>query len=320
MSDQTPTGDMGAAIEAAFSAATPAADPSPSPTTPASVSATPETPSPTPEVTATEVEGQAVPYPRFKEVNEQAKTLKAQIERYKWAEKIKPEHASELAAFYERINQNPLALLDEVEELARNPQTAPMVKSWAARTLGTRIAAAAQAQATPAPADPEPQPDTWEVLEHQDGTKERRPAYSTAQLQAWQTWRERQLESKWQQQIAPLQQSAQQLQRERTLLTLKSHATEAGRAELDAMRQKPHFKEHEAAIKAAMLADARLSLKDAYLQVITEQVIPKLTQSTVASLQQKVGASSANPSRPSGAVSGPPKTFRDGLVAMLGGA
>lgn len=309
------TGDMTAAVTAAFAASTPDAG---STTTVESTSGASTTETPTepvsqvaaePAQTPEPVEG-PIPYPRFKEVNDGYQASKKELERLAWAKGIPVEHANELVTMYQNVKANPLAWTTEAEVLRDHPVFGPQLRSWAARMLGTRLASVpTEVQAQPAS---EPEPD----LELADGT----PVYSAKQLRARDAWLQAEYDKRIDAKLNPLAESnkatsayvAQQMTAQ-----LQTQAKADGLAELTEMRAKPHFSEHEKDIKALMIADPTITLREAYSKVFVDQVIPKLAQGQAATLQQKTGASSANPSRPSGAVAGPPKDFHEGLTRLL---
>lgn len=304
------TGDMAAAVEAAFSAATPAATTESPQTEPASATTTPAVDSPTAATQTTpEAEPGPVPYARFKEVNESANLTKKELEQLAWAKGIKPEHAPELARFYQRVTSgDPLqAYLDELGQLvAARPDMAGPLKSWAARTLGTRAQQAQeQAQAVDPDTYQEPQPD----IALEDG----RAVYSAAQLKKREEWLERRWESKVDAKLQPLQETANKQQADAIFAKVQAESKAAGIRDVEAMKARPHFEELKSDIRERMLADPQLTLREAYNVSFMEKVVPQLAAGKAATLQQKVGASSANPSRPSGAVAAPPKDFREAL-------
>lgn len=303
--------DMGSAVEAAFTAASsPDAASTPTVDTPApsaSETATTEvTTAAVPPQTVTKEPPGPVPYERFKERNEAANKYEQELKTLEWAKAIKAEHAEHLKGFYDRFQANPLTLLEEAEHLAAHPVYAGALKSWAARILGLR----GRTSAAPVE-DAEPAPD----IQLEDG----RMVYSADALKQHNAWSERKFQQTLTQKLQPLEQAEQTRQAQARAAEITTEARNQGISEVQSMRESsPYFKEHEQEIKAAMLADEKLSLKDAYLKVVLEKVVPKQGQQHAAQVQQKVAASSANPSRPSGAASGPPKTFREGLVAAFG--
>lgn len=294
------TGDMASAVEAAFSAAATPAVESASTTTTSEVS-----PSAAPvehavvDATSTTQEPGPIPYGRFKEVNDRANRLK-------WAEAIPDAHAADVAAFYQRVSQNPLALLDEVSALMSNPQTAPAVRSWAARTLGTRMANAAASGEPELVEDAEPLAD----IPLDDG----RALYSDTQQRKREAWLQRQWEAKLDARLQPIQATTKKVEAERVYAEIQQRATRDGSASVSALLSaNPVLAQHKTAMRDAMLADPKLSLEGAALRVLSTVVGPASASAKASALQQKVGAGSANPSRPSGAVVGKPKDFTEAL-------
>lgn len=309
--EDTSTGvmDMGSAVEAAFSAASsPDAASSQSSTetaTAASQQTQTDQAQATTQQTTQQQEPGPIPYPRFKEVNEQGQAWKKELDTLAWAKGIKPEHAPHFAEFYSRVTNNPLALLEEVDALLQNPVYAGSAKSWAARVLGQRQAA----QQSEVVDEKGPQPD----LDYGNGIL----GYSAQRQAEREAWLTDRLMSQFSEKLQPLAQAEERRAGTEKAAQITRESQEQGRAQVEAMRAKPHFKEHEKDIKAAMLADESLSLQDAYLKVILDKVVPANGAHKAAQVQQKVAANTANPSRPSGAAQGPPKTFREGLVAAF---
>lgn len=302
------TGDMSAAVEAAFSASTPDAGSTTTgdTTTPAATAPAPEIVTQAALVTTEPVEG-PVPYPRFKEVNDGYQASKKELEALAWAKGIRPEHAPHIAQFYNRVSQNPIAMLDEVDALLADPRTAPAVRSWAARTLGTRTAS----REAPA-ADVMPEPD----LVFEDGRK----AYSAERQQQRDQWLLKQFESQIDAKLAPLAErgkAVDQIVADKAYATIQSQAERDARTEIDTLKQQPHFEEHRKDIAAAMEAHPDLTLRQAWAQVFTEKVIPQLAGHQAATVKAKVQAGSANPARPSGAAASAPKDFHDALSAFF---
>lgn len=294
-------GDMAAAVAEAFAGSSP--EPAGGSTVDSASVSTSETPTEETPHAQTQEPG-PVPYGRFREVNESAQLSKRELEQLAWAKGIQREHGEHLAAFYNRVRENPLSLLEhEVNDLLSNPQTAAQVRSWAARTLGTRMAG----NAGSLPQDTgEPQPD----IELQDGSL----TYSAAQLQARDAWRDAQMDSRIDQRIKPIQQFTEK----QVAAQIKEQATRDATAQVTALKANPHFETHKGDVRELMLKNDRLSLEQAWAQVFIEKVIPKLSATSAAGLQQKVSAGSANPARPSGAAAGPPKDFHEALTRALG--
>jgi hypothetical protein len=300
-----PTGDIGAAVEAAFSASSPDAMASAESSTPAPASAAPtQTDQAAPPSQTPQEEFGPVPYQRFREVNEKAKLTASELQQLQWAKQIQAEHAPEIVRFYQRVRENPLTLLDEVEHLLTRPDTAPAVRSWAARTLGTRVAS------QPTEAEVEPQPD----IQLEDG----RSVYSAQQQAKREQWLEQRWLSKVEDRLKPYEQDRQLTQQERAdrlVEKMKIDSREHGKQEVEALKQKPYFDRLKGKIAEILTEDKdlKLSTQEAYAQAFIELIVPELSAGKAATLQQKVGASSANPSRPSGAAAAPAKDFREAL-------
>jgi hypothetical protein len=213
---------------------------------------------------------------------EARKELDAQ---HAWSQKI-PESArhERTADFVARLNTEPVgAIRDLVGEALRHPTFGPQVASELARHLSSM-----RGQRPPAEAPaPEPEAD----LQGPDGTL----VYSASQLKKWQQWNQARERAELQKEIAPLKQMRDQVIQQ----AQERQAWDTSRSQLEAMRAKPHFKEHELAIKELMTANDTLSLTDAYTQILLEKVIPGLSATTeskvLADLQQKAVASTHNP-------------------------
>ncbi len=298
------TGDMTAAVEAAFASSTP--EPATPSTTESTSASTTETP--VAEGTPTAEPIGPVPYERFKGVNEQLGLSKKELETLAWAKAIKSEHAPHVAAFYQRISHDPMSILEyEVKDLLSNPQTAAQVRSWAARTLGTRVAGAAGTE----PVDNgEPQPD----LQFQDGTT----TYSADQLRKRDAWRDAQRDSQWEQKVDQRLKPLQDYNQKQVSADIRAQAKVDATTEVTALKQQPYFEEHRSDVRAAMIADESLTLKQAWAQVFIEKVIPKIQSGKAAVSVQKTQAGTANPARPSGAAPGPPKDFHEALTRAFG--
>ena len=309
------TGDMTAAVTSAFEAAS---TPDAATTTTTEPQSAPTSAAPVEGVSAAEptettqtTEPGPIPYPRFKEVNDGYQATKKELDALAWAKGIKAEDATGIAEFYRRMQADPVnTILAEVDALMQHEHHAQAMKSHAARILGKRIGG--QPQATEPAAAEEPQPD----VQLSDGSW----TYSAKGLQERDAWLQRRWESKIDERIAPLKESSALIERreaERIADQLKSDARTQGLTEVMEMRKQPHFTEHEKDIKAAMLADESLSLQQAYTKVFIDKVIPKLAKGQAAVLQQKTGANSANPSRPSGATPAPAQDFHEEVSRLL---
>jgi hypothetical protein len=304
------TGDMSAAVEAAFSSAstpdagttTPVETPAPSATETATESVSQEAAQP-PSDTTQATEPGPIPYQRFREVNEKAQAASKELEALGWAKGVDPKLAQSAIHLLTRAQQNPLAFTEELELLRDHPTLGPQLRSWAARTLGFRN------QPRPEAIDQEPQPD----IPLEDGRK----FYSAEQQHKREQWLLRQWESKIDEKIEPLAKRGEQVDQivaDREYQAIRAKADVDAKSEIDTLRQQyPQFDEHKAAVADVMEANPSYTLKQAWAEVFVTKVGPKLAAGQAATVKQKVQAGSANPSRPSGAAPSAPRDFEDAL-------
>ena len=295
------TGDMTSAVEAAFAASTPDA----APTT------TVETTAPSATETATPVVSQAAPettegpvaYPRFKEVNDGYQATKKELEALQWAKGLDPHLTRAFADLQERAKFNPLVWTEELEAVRDHPILGPQLRSWAARTLGTRTAS----RPAETVEDTGPEPD----LQFEDG----RRAYSAEQQHKREQWLLGRMATQMDERITPLAERQNRTEAEKQMVAIRAQATVDARSEIDALKAQPQFEEHRKDIAAVMEANPALNLRQAWAQVFTEKVIPKIAGQQAATVNKKVQAGSANPARPSGAAASTPTDFAEALSA-----
>lgn len=305
------TGDMTSAVESAFAAAS---TPDASTTTSGETTSAPSTTETAPAVVSQEAapsetaqtpEPGPIPYQRFKDVNEKAGKYEKELEALGWAKGVDPRLAQSAIQLLTRAQGNPLAFTEELEALRDHPQFGPQLRSWAARTLGFRN----QPRQDAPVAESMPEPD----LVFEDGRK----AYSAEQLAKRDQFLLTQWESKIDEKVAPLANKSAATEKyvaDQVYAGIKAKADSDAKTELDSLRtQYPQFKDHEADIKALMIADSSLTLKQAWAQVFVDKVGPQLAGQQAAAVRQKVSAGSANPSRPSGAPPSAPRDFEEAL-------
>lgn len=256
------------------------------------------------------LEGQAVPYVRFREVNEKAKTLESTLGRYKWAEAIPDQAAPVITQFYQDFTRDPVGtLLREIESAAQSdPAHAQSIKSAAARWLGAgRGQAQAQAEAMP-------EPD----LQAGDGTL----VYSAQQAQKLLDWRDRRSQAQMAQQIQPLQKFAAQQQAAQMRSEIAANAQQWAQSTFSQWSKRPHFTEYRKEI-AGLMEQHGYGVADAYADVLTHHVLPKLSaterSSVVAQMQQKAAAGTTNPSRTPAQGLPAPKTFAEAMRQQMAG-
>lgn len=304
------TGDMTSAVESAFAAAS-TPDTASTTTTeapqPASAVETPvgDVSQEAATSVSTESKERDVPYVRFKDINDKWTTASKELEALGWAKGVDPRLAQSAIQLLTRAQGNPLAFTEELEALRDHPQFGPQLRSWAARTLGFRN----QPRQDAPVAESMPEPD----LVFEDGRK----AYSAEQLAKRDQFLLTQWESKIDEKVAPLANKSAATEKyvaDQVYAGIKAKADSDAKTELDSLRtQYPQFKDHEADIKALMIADSSLTLKQAWAQVFVDKVGPQLAGQQAAAVRQKVSAGSANPSRPSGAPPSAPRDFEEAL-------
>lgn len=307
------TGDMRGAVEAAFSASS-----TPEPASTTSV----ETAAPSASETATtDVSSQAapqvgtpaktepgpIPYPRFKEVNDKWATDKRELEQLAWAKGVDPAHAQSAIQLLTRARSNPLAFTEELEALRDHPEFGPQLRSWAARTLGTRVSS----RQTEIPVDEGmPEPD----LIFEDGRK----AYSSEQMAKRDAFLLKQFEGKLDERIAPIAkkgEAAEKYVAEQVYAGLQAQAKVDGNAEIESLaKQYPQFNELRADVREVMLANPSYTLKQAFWEVYADKHGSTLAGQSAATVQKKVAAGSVNPARQNGTATVAPATsFREAL-------
>lgn len=303
------TGDMTAAVEAAFSSAsTPVADttttvetPAPSATETATtgVEATP------PSETTPPAEPGPIPYARFKEINEKAQAASKELEALGWAKGIDPQIVQEFARVQQIAKTNPLIWTEQLEAIRDHPVLGPQLRSWAARTLGFRQTS----RLTEGVEEQEPQPD----IPLEDGRK----VYSAEQLHKREQWLLKQWESRIDEKLQPIAQKGakvDELIADREYAAIKAKADSDAKSEIDELNQRyPQFWEHKDDVVQVMKDHPTYTLKQAWAQVFVDKVGPKLAVSNAAAVKQKVAAGSANPARPSGAAPSAPTDFAEAL-------
>lgn len=235
----------------------------------------------------------------------------AKWQRVAWAEELAssgktPEQIREALSLYDGIDADPATFLERFyDSLHTHPQFALQVRSWAAKVLaGGRK----PVEAVDPHADPEPGPD----FQDEKGT----PFFSAPQLQKWHQWQQRQQEARINERIAPLIRDREQAQEQERLRIAYTEVENQVKSDLEAFRQQPYFKEHEADIKAYLAQhEWKKSLADAYTHVLTTKVLPTLKSAeradTLAELKTHAAASTVKPSTAAPATTTTPKSFFD---------
>ena len=251
-----------------------------------------------------------IPFDRHKEILDAAykerDDYKTRAERAAWADELTQagytaDAIREALSVRNSVDADPVGYTERlIAAMREHPQYASQLRSMAARVLGQRAEQA----------DPEPQPD---FEDPRTGAK----FYSNEQLAKRETWRERQLEARFDQKLRPMVEANEAAQAERERAVAVSQAQDEAKSEFDQFKDRPHFAEHKADIIAFMKERnyATGSLRDAYAHVLETKVIPKLTETgkaqAVADFQKQAAASSVKPSGPTSVPPKSPTSFYD---------
>jgi hypothetical protein len=226
-----------------------------------------------------------------------------------WAEELanagrNPEQIREALQVYDGLDAHPDQFLERFYEiLSSDPRLAP-----AARAFRDRLIREAQE-------DQEPQPEYYEGTDPQTGQRRR---YLDEQSQkAREAWLERQHEK----QVAPLKRDQEaRVQREQTLEAANAiykSEYDSTKAAYEKVSKLPFFAEMKADLGARVKAsDYKMSLHEAYTEVLIEKILPTLRQTEKANLltelRTQANASGLKPGAPVATTPGSaPKNFRD---------
>ena len=261
-----------------------------------------------------------IPVDRHKAILENTRaraTQEAQTaiqQQYGWALQLGPERVQALNNLGQQLATEPVGfIINALEELSANPEYAPQLRSHVAKVLARRPGGL-QPQAAPAD-DAEPPPDI--VV---DGYA----WYSAKQLAARDQWREQRLLHSLHAELAPLREDMNARQERDQIIAATQAANNFATTTLAEMHKLPYFKEQKAEIEKVFRAmppmpDAQVgqAIREAYIQVLVNKVLPSLTNTAksnlLSSLNQKAAASARNPSAGSVATNARPKTFEEAL-------
>jgi hypothetical protein len=288
----------------------PAASAEPSPATTTAVPGTPVSPTtPTPE---SKPPG-PIPFDVHKTALENARTKAAQEAetKYGWAAAIPEQHRDTVGTFYRLMEGDPTQAVEVlIGTIANDPQHAPKLRSLLGRLLGTRP------QGQPSATGGFPEPDTEGV----DDQGNRIPLYSAASMPKIIAAIEQRLEAKYR----PLEEDFRtRQQREQDAAVdaeMRRNAETWATQRYAQISAWPHYKANEAEIAKAMQADPALTEGDAYISVVVPKLSQQERQSVVASMHDKVAASSVNPATPTSGAPPRPKTFAEAFARLPAGS
>ena len=236
--------------------------------------------------------------------NARTKAVAEYKEKFGWAEAVDRnayEEAARIGQLYQR--DKPAYIRQVLAEAVNDPTLAPLVRSEAARVLGSRQQPTAPVDLTP---DIPVVDEQGRVVSH---------SFSADRVKQLLKQEREALKQELLGEIAPLKQDRETAQRQeqarKEQAQLQSTVTSLYE---QATTDLPHFKEHEQEIAAAfekIPGDPGTALYRAYAQV----VIPKLTAAgqakAVEDLKTKAAASTANPASATVATTKRPKSFTD---------
>jgi hypothetical protein len=168
----------------------------------------------------------------------------------------------------------------------------------------------------PAPVPQEPAPDVPIVDGNGNITGK---TYSAERLKEWQRWNEAQFQAKFEERFSPLEQRERERQEQAREQQLWDRATSNAKETLTELRQLPYFKEHEAAVKQALMDNPKWgsNVHQAFNHVMMTQILPTLSQAEQRSaIQQLQNAGAASTVAPNSTTVGTPKFKSFGTAAQ----
>ena len=194
----------------------------------------------------------------------------------------------------DQLQENPVGFYEWLhDQLASHPEHGPKILAKAGRALQSR-----RGQTAVSGPPERPKPDVPITDAHGNVTGY---LYSDKQQDALDEWRWAQREATLNEKFAPLEALTQRIENAEHLAAIRDQADHQTTAVLADLRQQPYFKEHEAAIKTALIEheDWGDNVYRAYTHVLTTQVLPTLSRTEQAkvleTLQQQAAGSTVNP-------------------------
>jgi hypothetical protein len=194
----------------------------------------------------------------------------------------------------DQFQQNPYQFVENwIDQLAEHPQYSPQILAKAARMLQSRRGAAQTSE--------EPAPDVPIVDAHGNVTGQ---TYSAKQLKAWREWDWAQKQAGLEQRLQPLEQMRTVMEQRAAYAQVQQQSDEYARTTLQELRQDPHFKEHEAKVKQALIDHPEWgdNVHRAYHHVLQTDVFPTISRSAETKVLADLKTQAAGGSiRPDGA-------------------
>lgn len=259
----------------------------------------------------------------LKSEREKREELEGKWQRVQWASELSEQGATaeQIRTAYSAMrlaDSDPVRFVEHIlTNASAHPELAHHVRSIAARVLGQ-----GRSNGQPAPdgtgqsaadAEAEPQPDLYQPNE--DGS--RTLVYSAPRLKQWQEWNQRQIESRINARLAPIEQERQNAEAQRRYDEMYRNYQDEGRQLLDVFKERPYFAELKAGVKTFLdekgYSQQNLSL--GILHVLNTKILPSLGQTeranAIADMRTQAAASSLSPKAAAASAPARPKSFDD---------
>lgn len=256
-----------------------------------------------------------IPFDRHQAILETERQRRVELEtQLSWASQLvkdgkTPEQIQRALAIEAGLAGNSVGFIEQLlSEALSHPSLAAQVRSLAGRMLGGgRTAEVAQTTN-----EAEPEPDLF--YDHPDG--KRSWVRSAENQQAWNAWQTRQLEKRFEEKLAPLDEVRRNLETQRQQAEADANYRaewqryyDEGAKQLAELEKEPYY---DADFKTAMQEFVKqnngVTIRDAWLHVLRTRTVPMSTEkgrsTAIADLRTKAAASSSVP--PKGAASGVP--------------
>lgn len=214
----------------------------------------------------------------------------------------------------DQFHSDPYTFVDSwVDQLAAHPQYQAQILAKAARLLNARRGAQAPQASQPTE---EPKPNVPIVDGHGNVTGY---TYSADQLKVWRDWDWKQKQSALDERIQPLEQMRTAIEHQAQQAVAQQQADEQARTTLTELRQDPHFKQHEAKVKAALMAHPEWgdNIHRAYHHVLQTDVFPTISRTAesnvLGQLKTQAAGGTVNPGQSAPTQTPKFKDFGDAL-------
>ena len=257
----------------------------------------------TPGITdSTEREG-FIPRARFDEVNTRMSTAEKQMadwkEKYGWAESVQRDQLEEMAGWYQGYKGDPAEFLERAyQEALSHPVHGATVKSRIGKLMASMRAQQQQAEPTFEPDVP--------VMDANNNIVTR--TYSADLVKQM-------LAHEIDKRLNPYKEDLETRKSQAERQQQRQQAESQADADIQYVRSMPMFEDHKADILAVFQGNPKLTLRQAYDDVLKTKIFPSIGQKSEAKvlsdLQQKANAQTVNPGVPSGSATPKFKNFAE---------